>query len=129
MVKVDVAIADYRRLMLLARAWRITPGDAVSRLLDHFEGELPEQTPKVDQRLPVHAIYADQRVEGLFDPRNEHLEITTGPLAGRTYRSPSGAAVAVVGLHRKSVNPNRNGWTFWSLTETGELLQTMRSPR
>jgi hypothetical protein len=82
MIKVEVTLSDYRRLMLLARAWTTTPGDAVSRLLDHFEGELPEPTPSPDTRIPLHAIDAGQRVDGLFDRRNERLEITTGPLPG-----------------------------------------------
>ena len=127
---IRVPIADRRRLTLLARAWNTDLGGAVSRLLDHFEGDpLPSRPTAGDERVAVHAVYSDERIDGLFDQHTEHLEIVTGALSGRVYRSPSGAAVAVVGLYKKGVNPNRNGWTFWTITDTNELLQTIRNAR
>jgi hypothetical protein len=127
---VRVSLADHRRLTLLARAWNTDTGGAVGRLLDHFEGDpQPSRPPADDERVAVHALYSGERIDGFFDQRTEHLEIVTGALAGRVYRSPSGAAVAVVGLHNKGVNPNRNGWTFWTVTDTNDLLQTIRHQR
>ena len=104
---------------------------AISRLLDEFEaGSSAATTPVVsEEQVPVHAVYADQRVDGLFDRRTKRLRITSGELADRTYRTPSGAAVAVVGVHNRSVNPNRNGWSFWVINETGDLLRTLRGAR
>lgn len=131
MPTVDLHQRDYRRLALLGRAWNLDVSGAVTRLLDEFEAGAPSAgtPPTFDDQVSVHAVYADQRVDGLFDRRTKRLRITSGPLADRTYRTPSGAAVAVVGLHNRSVNPNRNGWSFWLINETGELLQTLRGPR
>ena len=130
MPTIDLHPRDFRRLALLGRAWNVDVSGAVSRLLDEFEAGAPSATtPASEEQVPVHAVYADQRVEGLFDRRTRRLRITSGPLADRTYRSPSGAAVAVVGMHNRSVSPNRNGWSFWLINETGELLQTLRGAR
>ena len=127
MPSVDVSDPDHRRLTLLARAWGTSPGLAVGRLLDSFEQEpASSPSPAGDAEVPIHAVYGKHRVEALFDRMTQQVKITSGPLAGSTYRSPSGAAVAVVGLYNRSVNPNRNGWSFWSVTGTGELLVTLR---
>jgi hypothetical protein len=65
-------------------------------------------------------------VDGVFHRPSHRLDISTGPLAGRSYRTPSGAAIAVVSSLDQSVSPNRNGWRFWVVSATGEQLETMR---
>ncbi|MFY1578933.1 hypothetical protein ACN26Z_29005 [Verrucosispora sp. WMMD703] len=47
-------------------------------------------------------------------------------MEGKTFRTPSEAARAVVSALRPGVSPQRNGWTFWTITETGQPLQTVR---
>ncbi|MBY8845835.1 hypothetical protein [Streptomyces sp. SP2-10] len=37
------------------------------------------------------------------------------------------AALRVRALNRH-VDPQRNGWTFWTVTATGNLLQSVRRP-
>ncbi|MFE7673642.1 hypothetical protein ACFU5N_15675 [Streptomyces albidoflavus] len=119
---------------LLARAWNATPGEVVRRLVEHFESSpapLPED-PAVaaaasapGQSVPVHVFYAGQRVSGVYDRKNRSLTIPHGPGAGR-HKTPSGAASAVLQALRPDVRPNRNGWSFWTVDETGELLQSLR---
>jgi hypothetical protein len=122
-VKRDV----HNRIGLLALAWGISEGDAVERLLDHFQQTGQQRRePRVDARVNVHAVYEGFRTEGLFIPSSGGLEITSGPLAGQRFNSPSGAAVAVVQAAKPGVNPNRNGWSFWVQTDTGEMLQMIR---
>ena len=116
-----------QRVALLARAWGITEGKAVERLLDEFQrGEAPRDPAPGPGRVSVHAVYGGMRIEGRFDPASGGLDISSGPLAGTAYRSPSGAAIAVVSQQNRSVSPNRNGWSFWIVTESGERLQTLR---
>jgi hypothetical protein len=53
------------------------------------------------------------------------VSIPSGPGRGE-YDTPSGAAVGVVKALNPHVNPNRNGWSFWTVTATGNLLQSIR---
>ena len=127
MGEIAVAHEVHERISLLALAWGTSEGKAVERLLDAFQKSGPRhQDPNVDRRIRVHAVYEGARTDGLFEPVSEALEITSGPLAGRSFRSPSGAAVAVVQATNRGINPNRNGWSFWIQTETGEILQMIR---
>jgi len=130
MPEIPVSPATEERIALLARAWRVSAGEAVQRLLDEFQRGQPAAKPvAASGHVSVHAVYGGTRVEGRFDTTSQGLEITSGPLAGTAYRSPSGAAIAVVSLHNRSVNPNRNGWTFWIVSQSGERLKTLRRTR
>ncbi|MGW2838807.1 hypothetical protein ACWCWD_13520 [Streptomyces sp. NPDC001493] len=119
----------YSQLTLLARAWNVTQEEVVRRLLQHFQSpDAPLSTNsagRTDQHIAVHAIYEGVRVDGLYDTAGSSLEIPHGPGAG-TYRTPSGAATAVLQALNPKVKPNRNGWSFWIVSESGALLQSLR---
>ncbi|KWT62498.1 hypothetical protein ADL21_07720 [Streptomyces albus subsp. albus] len=127
-VSLDPATAS--KVDLLARAWNTTPSEVVRRLVEHFE-DSPSPLPATAaaassaQPVPVHAFYAGHRISGVYDRRNRSLTIPHGPGAGR-HKTPSGAASAVLQALRPDVQPNRNGWSFWTVDETGETLQTLR---
>jgi predicted ATPase len=82
--------------------------------------------PPPSQDVPIHVEYQGRRVEATFDRLTEQVVVLSEPFNGKTFRSPSGAAVEVVRRLNPSVHPNRNGWGFWVVTETGELLQSLR---
>jgi hypothetical protein len=127
MVK-QLTVADdvHEQITLLARAWNSSESEAIRRLLSDFRaGEHAPVQPNPQQEA-VHAIYAGSRTEGVFDVATQSLTITTGPLAGRTFSRPSGAAVAIVQALSPGVNPNRNGWSFWVVSRTGKRLQSIR---
>lgn len=128
--EIHVSARTYERISLLARAWLVSQGEAVDRLLDNFQqsgqGGSVQET---GGRMRIHAIYEGNRTDGLFDPESEVVEILSGPLAGRRFRSPSGAAVAVVQAAKPSIQPNRNGWSFWTVTDTGQILYMVRRRR
>lgn len=113
---------------LLARAWGVTEGEVVDRLLDEFRSgrALVPDLPSDDNSVAVHAVYRGMRVEGMYSPASSALTITKGPEADRKFRTPSAAAIAVVSALNPSVNPNRNGWSFWTITSTGKRLQAIR---
>ncbi|MGW5679246.1 hypothetical protein ACWEV4_29900 [Streptomyces sp. NPDC003860] len=120
--------ATYARVRLLARAWTVSEGEAVRRLVEHFEREpRSPKTPETeeDATLAVHVVYEGNRVDGRYDPATRSLEITAGPAAGR-YKSPSGAAAAVLQAYNPKVAPNRNGWSFFVVNDTGDFLQSVR---
>lgn len=125
---VSVDDATFTQINLLARAWNVTPGQAVSKLIEHFQLPTAAQTSTTPTELvPVHTIYKGVRVEGQFHPVSRALSVTGGPAAG-DYRTPSGAASAVLQALSATVKPNRNGWSFWTVTETGKPLQSLRQP-
>lgn len=129
MTSIELSPATAARLRLLASAWETTDEGAVVRLIDRLTDEANRQTasPAVDDReIAVHAIYDGIRADGVYDRVTRTLTVTSGPGAGVTYRKPSGAAVAVVQAVNPSVNPNRNGWTFWTVSESGVNLQQIR---
>jgi hypothetical protein len=125
----DVPHDAHAKVQLLAHAWGISSGEAVGRLVEHFTnastaGNAEREGPA--GAVPIYVVYDATRIDALFDPATKAVTIESGKLKGKTYATPSGAAVAVVAASNPTINPNRNGWFFWLLTENGELLQTIR---
>lgn len=83
------------------------------------------QKLRTERGVEIHAEYQDRRIDAYYDPVSRAVTIPSGPGRG-TYETPSGAAVAVVQSLNAGVNPNRNGWSFWTVTATGGLLQSIR---
>jgi len=129
--QLEVADDVHEQVALLARAWNTSASDVLRRLLAEFRGTevQPAAATTVSDEEPVYVIYGGTRTDGLFNRVNQSLKITSGPLTGRVFSRPSGAAVALVQMHSPEVNPNRNGWSFWTVSRTGERLQTIRYER
>lgn len=124
---VEVTNEVAKDLELLAKAWATTNGDVIRRLLQEYVR--PATSPVTTTQasgIAIHSIYEGRRTEARYDLATRRVDITSGPLAGQSFKSPSGAAIAVVREHNPTVNPNRNGWSFWLITESGKLLQTLR---
>ncbi|MFB7244716.1 DUF262 domain-containing protein [Streptomyces populi] len=83
------------------------------------------QELRTENGVEVHAVYDGRHVAGYYDPSSRGVTIPSGPGQG-AYESPSGAAVAVVMALNPHVRPQRNGWSFWYVTATGKLLQSIR---
>lgn len=80
-----------------------------------------------ERRVGVYVDYEGHRTRGNYDRDTKRIDITSGPLAGQSFKTPTGAARAVVAYYKPDVNPNRNGWSFWLLDDgSGGLLQTIR---
>lgn len=117
------------KVSLLARAWGVDAEGVVLRLLEHFEG-VDEQAPAgpATGLVAVHALYSGHKVPGEYDPESQSLVILSGPAQGR-YKTPSGAATAVLQAYNPEVAPHRNGWSFWVVDATGARLQSLRRVR
>ncbi|WP_199836206.1 hypothetical protein [Streptomyces sp. NRRL F-4489] len=71
--------------------------------------------------------YEGHRTRGSYDRDTKRIDITSGPLAGQSFKTPTGAARAVMAPYKPGVPPNRNGWSFWLLDDrSGRFLQTIR---
>lgn len=128
---IEVDAQTYRSLEFAARMSGCTAGDVVARLVAEASMPTPakdgsEQTEEVSGEA-VYADYAGHRTQGKYDPRTTRIDITSGPLNGRSFKTPTGAARAVVAHYKPGVSPNRNGWSFWILDDgTGRFLQSIR---
>lgn len=129
MTSIELDAQTASTIRFAAETAGISPGEVVRRLL---ERSLPpvQASPSTDATagVPIHAVYEGRRTSGHYDLDTRSVTIDDGPLAGRRYKSPSGAAIAVVSHYRPGVNPSRNGWSFWTVTDSGRSLSSVRTP-
>lgn len=113
MATIEVDDGIKRTVSFAARMANVTEGEIVRRLI--AASELAADEPDPGQKgLPVHADYEGHRTRALyFAPAR--VEIVDGPLRGKSFKTPTGAARAVVRHYNPSVNDNRNGWVFWQI--------------
>lgn len=127
MATIEVDEAAKRTVSFAARMAGVTEGEIVRRLIAAHELEVEEGDPRQEDVL-IYADYEGNRTRArYFAPAR--VEITDGPLKGRSFRSPTGAARAVVRHYNPSVNDNRNGWNFWQIDNGGGPRVWLRSIR
>jgi hypothetical protein len=129
---VEVDENTLRSLEFAARVAGTTPGRVVARLVETASkpwsnsGQPLEQSD-VSTHLGVFADYQGHRTHGQYDRITGRIDIASGPLSGHSFKSPTGAARAVIRLYKPGINPNRNGWSFWMLDDgSGKPLQSIR---
>lgn len=132
MATISIPRQTHDRLELLARAWGVPVAAVIDRLLEEFQAGRQDPRQNSDDReasagVKIYADYQGVRTEAQFDPVTHRVRVTSGPLAGQSWKSPSGAAVAVVRDANPRIRAERNGWGFWVVADTGEALQTLRS--
>lgn len=114
-IEVDEGVK--RTVSFAARMADVTEGEIVRRLIAESSLETKELDPR-KEGVPIYADYEGHRTRALyFAPAR--VEIVEGPLKGRSFRTPTGAARAVVRHYNPSVNDNRNGWGFWQIDNGG----------
>ncbi|MFI6758520.1 hypothetical protein ACIBF5_05160 [Micromonospora sp. NPDC050417] len=129
MPQIEIDDATDRLLEFAASIAGLSKGQVVARLVEQSQpaAALP---PAVADGEPnpvrVHADYAGHRTQALFIPGPNRIEITSGPLADRAFRTPSEAARAIVAHYNPGVSPHRNGWAFFLVSATGASLQSLR---
>jgi hypothetical protein len=92
-----------------------------------LEAAMIRQGKTGKEQLMIYAKYRGTHTEANFDTASATVAIKSGPLAGQVFASPSTAGVAVVQAANPGVNPARNGWQFWKVSETGEPLESVRT--
>jgi hypothetical protein len=126
---VEVDDQTLRSLEFAARISNISTGEVVARLV--AAASMPEPVKAAaegaDASVPVFVTYEGHRTDAAYDRLTKRIDVTSGPLRGRSFKTPTGAARAVVGHYKPSISPNRNGWSFWTINDgTGRLLQEIR---
>lgn len=117
MATIEVDEGVKRTVSFAARMADVTEGEIVRRLIAASSLEAKEPDPR-QTGMPIYADYEGHRTRALyFAPAR--VEIVDGPLKGESFRTPTGAARAVVRHYNPSVNDNRNGWGFWQIDNGG----------
>lgn len=128
MGRVDLDDETHALVRYGARLLNVTEAEFVARAVRAL-GDAGERPPDRDPWEPVDvfAEYEDRRVDGQYVPATKRLTVTSEPLAGTTFRSPSAAARGVVGaLNPARVATQTNGWRFWRVAATGQRLSVLR---
>lgn len=129
MPEIEIDVATDRYLEFAASVAGLTKGQVVARLVEQVQAMArgaAEVKGEEGGPIKIHADYAGHRTSAVFVPGPGRIEISAGPLAGQTFRSPSEAARKVVEHRRPGVSPHRNGWSFWIVSATGAPLQSLR---
>jgi hypothetical protein len=125
---IEVDEGTFRSLEFAARIAGTTPGGIVARLVE--TASTPADRPEISTELAVFADYEGHRTHARYDRTTGRVDITSGPLGGQSFKTPTGAARAVVAHYNADVSSNRNGWTFWTLDDdSGEILDTVRQSK
>lgn len=126
---IEVDEQTYRSIEFAARMGSSTAGEVIARLVRSASAPVvtSEEGAEGESKVGVYVDYEGHRTRGNYDRDTKRIDITSGPLAGQSFKTPTGAARAVVAYYKPDVNPNRNGWSFWLLADgSGGLLQTIR---
>src|SRR5690349_9209431 len=110
-----------------ARMANLTEGGIIRQLI--AASTLPTESPQpADSGVAIYADYEGHRVHAqYFEPAR--VEIIDGPLAGQSFKSPTGAARAVVRHYNPGINDNRNGWAFWQIHDESGKRMSLQSIR
>lgn len=132
MRQVDVDEQTYQVIRLAARIAGISEAEIVARAVRALpEGPPLAPVPAFDPwvEIPIYAVYQGERVDARFLPATRRVAVTSGPLAGRDFPTPSAAAGAIVAASNPGRRDTRtNGWRFWRVVETNGYLDSVKSP-
>lgn len=126
-IEVDDATDGY--LAFAAGVAGMTKGQVVARLVAQAQSAVAPSAGEEEAEpasVRVYADYAGHRTYASFIPGPGRIDITSGPLAGQSYRTPSQAAREIVKHYNPAVSPHRNGWGFFFVAATGAPLQSLR---
>lgn len=117
MAKIEVDEGSKRFVSFAAQMANVTEGEIVRRLIASRSPAAEE--PDLGHRgVSVFADYEGHRTRAMyFSPAR--VEIADGPLKGKSFKTPTGAARAVVRHYNPKVHDNRNGWNFWQIDNGG----------
>jgi len=115
----EIDMSDLRR-----RSTEDPPGSGT-----YVVSSLPDIQNRSDH-VRVHAIYRKARIDAIYHPSTQLVDIVSGPVPHVSGLRPSRAAREVIQAVNetsgKMVTGSRNGWDFWVVTSTGQSLQSIR---
>jgi hypothetical protein len=128
---VDVDEETYEVIRLAALVAGVPEAEVVARAVRALPRSAPGAVPAVPpdpwSDVAIYSVYRGRRVDARFLPATRRVTVTSGPLAGNHYPTPSAAAGAVVALMNPGRETRANGWRFWRVVATNAHLDTVRS--
>ncbi len=130
MPTIELDDETYRMVRFAARLLGVSESDVVARAVRAFSGD-GDPAPAVAgdpwEPVPLYGEYEGQRIDAEYVRATRRLAVTSGPVAGQTFSTPSAAATAVIA----ALKPDRafaqtNGWKFWRIAATHQRLETLR---
>src|SRR4051794_33421448 len=101
MASIEVDGTTKRTVSFAARMAEVSEGEIIRRLVNASALARVDPEP-VQEGIEIYADYEGHRVQArYFAPAR--VEIVDGPLAGQSFKTPTGAARAVVRLYNPSV--------------------------
>ena len=130
MGSIDIDERTHEMVRFAARTFGVSEGEVIARFVRALSQKPSEPTgaPRdLWEAIPIVAEYEGHRIEGLYLPATQRVTVTTEPIPGARFKSPSGAARAIVTvLNPERTSPQTNGWKFWHLAATDERLEVLR---
>jgi hypothetical protein len=128
MATIEVDEDTKRTVAFAARMANLSEDAIIRRLIATSTLASSERTRTSSRDVAVYADYEGHRVHARFT-EPARVEIVDGPLAGQSFKTPTGAARAVVRHYNPDINDNRNGWTFWQLDNDSGVRTSLQSIR
>lgn len=117
-----------RTVSFAAQIANLSESAVIRRLIEQSTMASPESPREGGGGVAIYADYDGRRVRArYFEPGR--VEILDGPLAGQSFKTPTGAARAVIRQYNPAVNDNRNGWKFWQLEGGSGSRRSLESIR
>ncbi|MEV6847054.1 hypothetical protein [Actinoplanes sp. NPDC051411] len=128
MATIEVDEDTKQAVAFAAQMANLSENAIIRRLITASAQASSERAQPGNLDVAVYADYGGHRVRARFvEPTR--VEIVDGPLAGQSFKTPTGAARAVVRHYNPDINDNRNGWTFWQLDTGSGARRSLQSIR
>ena len=128
MPTIDVDNDTKRSVAFAARMAGVSEGEIVRRLILATAPAERSVPVSGETGVAIFAVYEGRRTRAIYYPPGR-VEIIDGPLQGESFKSPTGAARAVVRHYNPAVDDNRNGWSFWQIDNGGGARVWLQSIR
>ncbi|WP_211192022.1 hypothetical protein [Actinoplanes sp. TBRC 11911] len=128
MATIEVDEDTKRTVSFAAKMASLSEGAIIRRLIATSAWAESQRLQPATEGVAIYADYEGHRVRARFiEPAR--IEIIDGPLAGQSFKTPTGAARAVIRHFNPDINDNRNGWSFWQLDNATGARRSLQSIR
>jgi hypothetical protein len=128
MGRIDLDDETYALVRFAAQAFEVSESEVVARAVRRLSSDPEPSASDPWEPVDLYAEYEGHRVEATYLPATRRLTVTSPPVAGETFTTPSAAARAVVlGLNPDRSAAQTNGWRFWRVAATHQRLDVLRA--
>jgi hypothetical protein len=117
--QIGISESSYIAIDLAAKLAGTTHAQVVTDLLARVASpSIPASANDPDgDQVAIARDYKGHRTKGILFPSTGRVTISSGPLSGRSFATPSGAGKAVIIHHSGNQKATCDGWRFWLLDD------------